>query len=101
MLCRILCSLGVALVIAPVAVAARAPTLGEREAITLALPKYFRDAPVECIWIDYPRVERRPPRQGWSTGPQLPAAALQTVRPQRVLDSQKEGRRVAPDLLGL
>lgn len=57
MLRRILCSVVVALVIAPVAVAARAPTLGEREAITLALPKYFRDAPVECIWIDI-RVSR-------------------------------------------
>jgi hypothetical protein len=47
------------LVLVPVAAAARPPSLAEREAITLALPKYFRDAPVECIWIDI-RVSRDP-----------------------------------------
>ena len=46
------CARSASLVIAPAAVAARAPTLGEREAITLALPQHFCDAPVECIWID-------------------------------------------------
>lgn len=33
------------------AIAARAPTFTEREAIIKALPKSIRDTPVECIWL--------------------------------------------------
>ena len=33
------------------AIAARAPTFKEREAIIKALPKSIRDTPVECIWL--------------------------------------------------
>ena len=33
------------------AIAARAPTFKEREAIIRALPKSIRDTPVECIWL--------------------------------------------------
>jgi hypothetical protein len=46
---------GVAVVLAAVAppagVAARQPSLGEREAITRTLPAFFRRAPVECVFV--------------------------------------------------
>ena len=43
----------------PAALAARSPTLAEREAITRAMPAFFRNAPVECIWLNI-RVSRNP-----------------------------------------
>ena len=42
------------------AIAARAPTFKEREAIIRALPKSIRDTPVECIWLRI-RVSTGPP----------------------------------------
>jgi hypothetical protein len=39
------------------ALASRAPTLKEREAITKALPMDVRNTPVECLWLDI-RVSR-------------------------------------------
>jgi hypothetical protein len=39
------------------ALASRAPTLKEREAITKALPQDVRNTPVECLWLDI-RVSR-------------------------------------------
>ena len=43
----------------PAAIAARPPTLGERAAITRALPLYLRNTPVECVWLVI-RVSRNP-----------------------------------------
>lgn len=40
------------LVLVPPAAGARAPTLKEREAITKALPRFVRDTPAECIWLN-------------------------------------------------
>src|SRR5437867_2614285 len=48
-----------ALLSAPVAVAARPPTLSERAAITRALPAHLRNTPTECVWLDV-KVSRNP-----------------------------------------
>ena len=45
--------------LAPLAAAARPPTLPEREAITRALPAYLRNTPIECVWLDV-SVSRNP-----------------------------------------
>ena len=51
-LTRTVCALLVGLAaLTPLAVAARSPTLGEREAIVHALPSLVRSAPVECMWL--------------------------------------------------
>jgi hypothetical protein len=42
----------VALVSTGAAQAKRPPRSGEREAITAALPAYFRSEPVGCVWLD-------------------------------------------------
>jgi hypothetical protein len=41
-----------ALVVAAPALASRAPTYKEREALTAALPADFRQIPVGCVWLD-------------------------------------------------
>lgn len=48
----ILVAMTFCLVLVPLAAGARAPTLKEREAITKALPRFVRDTPVECIWLN-------------------------------------------------
>jgi len=48
-----------ALLVVPSSLAARPPTLAEREEITKALPKIIRDVPAECVWLDI-RVSRNP-----------------------------------------
>ena len=52
------------------AIAARAPTFKEREAIIMALPKSIRDTPVECIWLRI-RVSTRDSRYADVGGPYL------------------------------
>jgi hypothetical protein len=52
LLARAVCAALVALgVVTPLAVAARTPTLAEREAIVHALPPFVRNAPVDCVWL--------------------------------------------------
>ena len=47
------------LLVGPAAIAARSPTLSEREAITRTLPAFFRNAPVECLWVEI-RLSKNP-----------------------------------------
>jgi len=55
------CAAGLWLLFVSAALAARPPTLKEREAITAALPAFVRNIPVECLWLEI-RVSTRDTR---------------------------------------
>jgi hypothetical protein len=57
----LLAAVAVACISAAAAIAARPPTLQEREAIVNALPASVRNAPAECLWLDI-RVSTRDSR---------------------------------------
>jgi hypothetical protein len=61
------------LVIPPAALAARPPTIKEREAITNALPASVRKIPIECLWLDV-RISTRDARYAFVGGVYLNAS---------------------------